>query len=332
MNKIILTILLTLIPLPLHSQALAVDLRAVRTDTVGVLSFAKADASPNFNFSLFPFRGGWGVTSAAFAGQIFFFRDDHEWKGEVGRVGEGPGEFKGMLRGVESGTGLIVLDPRLNRASWLDSTFQFVESRPIPGRIFSAQSDGSGGALLGGQFTSGSTVYTVLGVGPEVDDRFRLGAPSISARPQEDFAIILPPVDGEIWSVKYSGGVIEILNASSLEVEAQLRLPFEEYRAAAPQRFNVQRNPPTPQIVGGSASADGHGLIFAAVADANWEPRRAQPSDFYDTEVLIVDLARRTVLGRIRFPGFCMPMGEYLAGCVDDLGNILVHKLRLDQG
>jgi len=327
---ITLAVILSLGPSQLFGQALKVDLQPVGSDTVGTLTFERFDASPNFNFHVFPYRGGWGVTSATFPGEVAFFRQDFSWSRKEGGQGQGPGEFTGMVRGVEIEGGLVVLDSRGRRATWLDSTFQFVESRPVPGHIFSAQSDGEGGVLVGGQFMVGLTVFTVLRMGSEVGSDFRLGAPSSSARPQEDFPVLLPVVGDELWAVKYSGGMIDVLDPGSLEVRDRLRIPLDGYDVPVPDRFNIQREPPTPQITSGSATPDGLGVFFASVADSGWSPGGRLVDQVYDTEVILVDLPTRTIVGTQRFPGICTTMGGLLAGCLTDLGDIRVLRLHLE--
>ena len=330
MRTVLMAVMALGFPFHLGGQVLAVDIREVSFDTLGVLSFGQAGASPNFNFSAFPIDAGWGVTSATFPGEIAVFGKDLAWKRMVGGRGGGPGEFQGMLRGVEVGDGMVALDPKANRATWVDSAFRYVGSRPLPGRVFSAQPDGEGGVLAGGQFMVGGSTYTVLGLGTGVDGQLRFGAPSSSPRPQEDFPVLLPPNAGEVWAVKHSGGRVEILDAATLEVKEQRRIPLEGYDVPLPQRFSVQKDPPTPQIVSGSAAENGIGVIFAAVADRLWAPGGLHPEDFYDTEAILVDLPNRTIIGRVRFPGICTAIEGLLAGCLTDLGDVRVLRIRLE--
>jgi hypothetical protein len=219
------------------------------------------------------------------------------------------------------------------RLSVYSKDLVLLRSRQLPYRVFSMSPARQGsGLLLSGFFhpAAKTTGWSVARV--SMDDRadvFGGHIPDTPDRPMVEMQHAAMTQNGEVWTVAMMGGAIDVLDRH-LSVVERLRLPgvprAEDVRPRVPGRR--PRTPPSPRVVGLGAGEQGLLWVPIGVADADWTPDLDDDVDgiraLFDTRVLAIDPATRTVVGETLLDDVCLPAGGSLISCVREGDQVIV--------
>lgn len=167
------------------------------------------------------------------------------FRGNIGRMGSGPGEYQGVEGlGIVGDTLLVVLDPRLRRASLFDTTGTFRRSFPVAGPAWSGlhsyvfYTDGTVGVRA--MMAAGSRTEAM----PSVMIRYRL-----NGAVADSLQLPLLPAGGIIMMHRSLGPrwpfadqtVFSLLPRGGLATARTTRYRVDVVPAAGP-RFSIERN------------------------------------------------------------------------------------------
>ncbi len=226
--------------------------------------------------------------------------------------GEGPGEFQfypKLFRGPE-GSVLAFENGRLHR---FDGELQHRDTRTLARRVFQTMAALPDGRVVVDDMpttTSGSTpTFSVLDPTGDLDvDGMELADPMVRT-------LIAPASEGEFWTLRGSGILLERRNADGTvvhgaEVEGGAVEPWTTGRIEGEGRDVPRR----ARYTGLADLGDGTLLLVAWVAPEDWEPAEESDEDTvldpglidanqeYDTVVEHVDASSGQVLADLRVP------------------------------
>ena len=320
-------------PLRDNRAARRVDIQKVTT-----LRFQNATVAPDLETRAFHISdGGWGAISPVFAGVVPLFSPSGGPNGTLGRPGPGPGEFKSPLSAVTLGKQLWVVDPGNNRLTAFGSDGGVISDRTLPGRVIWVQPTVDSHSLLLSGFLVGShgVVHTVgLVTMNGAIDRLGGSVPN-SKNGWVQLHRAAETLSGEIWAVAFAGGEIDILSASNLELLTARRLPESLSQPEAHAPLHLSKERPAPQVYGVMVDPEGVLWIVMAVADAHWRPGLNPATDtdkIFDTLVLAVSTADRTIVGARRIDQSCQAMAAGLISCPnEDAATVDVWRLSIEK-
>lgn len=314
----------------------------ISSRTVTQLSFDGLDVAPDLQAHVFRLpQGGWGVSAAVFPGVVQLFDSNGAPAGTFGRSGQGPGELGGDVFAVTMRGKLWVVDGRNSRLSIFTNDLHYSEDRRLQMTpFFVAPSRDRGSVLVSGSANVGGMFYAVARISREQSaDAF---GDTIGRRP--------PPVSqwlvkrrmaaetagDEVWAVAMTGGNIDVLRSSDLSTVTRLQLPGDEMAREAGWQLRDLEERPAPRLIG--IAADSTGLLWLSfgVADSAWTPGtdpRDNVEKYFDTRVLVINPAKREIVGQLQLDDVCLPVESRLISCVDEMGEtIRVVRLQLLPG
>lgn len=298
-------------------------LAQLNTREVAQLSFRGVDVAPDALARVFALpRNGWAVSSNVARGTLSLFNAQGLPTSTLGRLGSGPGEFRGQVLGVTVGDRLWIADSRSGRLSIFSRDMKLIHSRPLPGRVFSVSRGADTTTLtLSGFFNRPGGPQTLARVGFD-PDRDAFGG-TLASNPNPKVQMRMAAHTGtEVWSVAVAGGAIDVFNAEDLALVDQLRLAGDMFERVDPVRTRDRNIPPAPEVSGLTAGEDGTLWIVIGAPDRNWSPS-ISPDDgadrWADTVILGIDPAVRTIVVRARLDDLCLPMSHGRVSCVDEM-------------
>lgn len=285
-------------------------------------------------------------------GQIAVFDADGHFQREIGRAGEGPGEYTRVvdLR-VGPGDTIYVVEP--SQISVLNSQLEFVR-RLVPQRFPVDRASPSGaGELVILATAMGSREAPerlhVLDASGAVTRSFAT-APRPYVRDVDDNerpgALAASPMTGGIWYAKQNEYAVELFvdAARSLRLEREVRW-FAPWGGYVPREGIAV--PPRPMVSELGEDEQGHLIVILRRPDPSFEEKRMEAlrgpgeglslesftyDDRFDTVVELLDPVEGVVIGRLESPLYLSgPLNGSLVyhRGVDELGRVTIQISRL---
>jgi hypothetical protein len=282
-------------------------------------------------------RSHWILTHWAKRSSMSIYTHAGEFVRDVGRNGDGPGEFRLAGRLLVSSDTLFVLDHALARVTAYDSLWTLLGTRSVPtGNAISFDRTPSGQFILSAVVNSRETMGRPLHLlTPDGERISSFGVDTIIVRPdlphRNQRLIALGPM-GDLWSVRRTDYVLERWDLSG-EKRDELRRGADWFPPHGRGGFVARDKPPNPTINAFWIDSDDRAWIGIEVPDAEW--RRAVVSKgivqgrelwgfesedaYYDTIIEVVDLrsGRLVARGRMdqaltsaRYPGLIVTYRE----------------------
>jgi len=284
---------------PLHGQTLDLDGRPecgqCRPAVVlkEQIDFRRADASPSYDPSVTgeP-EGMWLIASRTFGGELAAYTDGLGLD-FIGREGQGPGEFKGMITVRSNGIYYFTHDFSNNRFTRIHTNHSIGDQFPAGGLIRDWRVTSDGQIFAAGVFSDGGVQYGFMMFNP-TDDTRTYGVP-LTPENLEDPALLTPlmSLDGRGNAIIGSrfGGKLRQVRLSDLSVtwEAQIKLSG---LATEPVQVQWNTTPPPTQMVGVFHDRVGNIWLLMSTADDEWEAgareRRDSPHTVFDSRWYVI--------------------------------------------
>lgn len=241
---------------------------------------------------------------------------------EVGRAGQGPGEFVNIaLVHADSDGRVHVLDPRNTRVSVFDASFALVEEQRLPPRtatLFSAAPLNGGYVANTPAEVTGSPFLHIIR-GEEVVHSFGASDATSPSDVFRSLRILASGPDGVSASARRTDYAVEVWDAGgSRLVELRHEAPLNEVEVRQVP-YNLTDHPIPHEAMALRLDGDRLRVLFRMVRDGweqHYEPRaypgglvgiRRLPDStldqIHESRLDVIDLQSGTVVARARLPG-----------------------------
>ncbi len=198
----------------------------IEFDRTGSLSWADAPLTVGMDAEVLALPGGgYAVTSGIVTVSVLLHDADGSFRTEVGRRGEGPGEFASTPRlGAAVGDGFLVHDGRLGRLTYIENSGEigWFERVEITSTQVAAAGDGF---VLAGFGIEGSTGYHLRfleleeGMGAEgLSEAAMAGEVELSGGSPN--WLRMAGADDGLWAIPQGGGLLKRYDASGTQLAA----------------------------------------------------------------------------------------------------------------
>lgn len=280
-------------------------------------------------------------------GKVAVYEEDGRLTAVVGRLGDGPGEFRSVSSiAIGPGDSLFVFSSP--RVTVFSPSGRFVRTRMIPGsfRVRSAAVLADGSMILQGLVNSAAEFGLPFHRLPPAGDVLRsFGAPADASfvwRSVYDEARRFATAgDSVLWSSKLSHYLLEewtLDGSARRSIERKVEW-FAPWTWTPGRETDVRIAAPDPHISGVTVDDSGLLWVSAQVKDQAWRQRRpsetpigaAEYAEAVDTMIEVIDPARPALLASRRLPGVIWMIDSDLAAeyVEDSAGFTIVRVLRL---
>jgi hypothetical protein len=316
--------------------------------------FRTGDPRASLSFTpLQTHRDGRGRYFVLVQGQLpLVFSSDGRFLRELGRSGEGPGEFRSATFIASlPGDSLLILDTRLLRASVFSPDLQFVRALALPFHVSAAAPmDWPRRVVVNGFGFTGQDVGWPLHVldmsGAAVRRLHSFGDNRGELRPGQNAALLRRFVlvgGNAIWAMQVLKYQITRYHADGSIVSTIRRQP-DWFSAESQWSLGNPRQPPSPALQAGAIRGDTLWIV-ARAPRPDWQrawsgvpipgvgelaPGRApEPTRLHMARVEVIDMRSGTLLATRDFDGIIIGIDSGLRATIYDLERGLVPRLRV---